>query len=257
MKKYFNLKSIIFWGAMALPLIVFTVDAGAAPTATKGLTDLGGLVDTFTKTVVRALSTMFATLALVAFFFGIVKYIWGIRDGDAGEIKKGQAFMGWALLALFVMFSVWGIVKFGQGILFGNINQNVITIPRIEFDGSKGGKDNTNPFIPGGVDKKSDGTSPTIPGGSVTGGGTASAPADNCAGGRTGACTVSGRAGTCGYDDEQNYWVCNANPGGTTGTTGLTDTKCNTEGQACIFEGSNGTCKPEPTEGQYLVCETN
>jgi hypothetical protein len=40
--------------------------------------------------------------------------------------------MMWGLIGLFVMFSVWGIVKFAQGV-FGIQGDNVITVPNLRF----------------------------------------------------------------------------------------------------------------------------
>lgn len=47
-------------------------------------------------------------LALLAFFWGLVKFIFG------GEEKKaeGKHLMIWGIVALFIMVAVWGIVRF-------------------------------------------------------------------------------------------------------------------------------------------------
>jgi len=48
-------------------------------------------------------------LALVIFIWGVIKYM--ANPSNEEERKKGAAFMGWGILALFVMLSVWGLVN--------------------------------------------------------------------------------------------------------------------------------------------------
>src|SRR5574343_1075994 len=110
----------------SLPIFVYAADAA------QGFNTLGGLVNTFTNTIVKSLATLFATAAMAAFFYGIVEYIWGFREGQQEVITRGQTFMGWSIIALFVMFSVWGIVKYAQGI-FGISNQSTIVITSIQL----------------------------------------------------------------------------------------------------------------------------
>jgi hypothetical protein len=49
-------------------------------------------------------------LAILAFFWGLLKFIFSA--GDEEERKKGRGYMIWSLVALFVMFSVWGLLQF-------------------------------------------------------------------------------------------------------------------------------------------------
>lgn len=42
------------------------------------------------------------------FFWGLVKFIW--QSGSEDAVKQGKKLMTWGVVALFVMFSVWGIV---------------------------------------------------------------------------------------------------------------------------------------------------
>jgi hypothetical protein len=123
MKKIFTSLGII---SLSLPLIASAQDA------TGGLTSIGSLVRTFTTSVVQAVGILMLTIAVVAFFYGIVRYIWGIREGEAAKIQEGGRFMTWGLIALFVMFSVWGIITYAQNIL-GIKGQTTITIPDIKF----------------------------------------------------------------------------------------------------------------------------
>lgn len=166
----------------SISLFAFTAHAQGVPDVNTGITTLAGLIDAFTKNIVKSLGTMFLALGVVAFFYGVVQYIWGVRQGETAKITAGNKFMGVGLLALFVMFSVYGIIKLGQGILFGSANVNKIDIPEINFvKGTGNATTNTNGgglngagaqmTCPNGVDKvpASLGIG-ACPGGSGTGG---------------------------------------------------------------------------------------
>ncbi len=103
--------------------------------AALGFGSLIELADTLAGGVVTSLAYLMFTVAVVAFFFGIVKFIWAARNGDAGKgVENGKQFMLWGLIALFVMFSVWGIIQFAQGV-FGIRGENSIVIPRVQLLG--------------------------------------------------------------------------------------------------------------------------
>lgn len=48
-------------------------------------------------------------LALVFFLFNVVRFLY--KSGDVGSKSQERAAIGWGLLALFVLFSVWGILR--------------------------------------------------------------------------------------------------------------------------------------------------
>ena len=76
--------------------------------------EIGSYIRSFNANIVTAVSTLFMALAMTAFFWGLAQYIWAIREGDATKIQKGNQFMLWSVIAIFVMVSIWGIVLFGQ-----------------------------------------------------------------------------------------------------------------------------------------------
>lgn len=53
-----------------------------------------------------------AGLALLGFFWGLAKYIFS--QGNEQSKIEGKKVMVYGLVALFVMFSVWGIIGFFQ-----------------------------------------------------------------------------------------------------------------------------------------------
>ena len=68
------------------------------------------------QTVVNRLSPILVTVALLAFFWFLIKFIWKGAESPStkNEAAKG---MGYSILALFVMVSIWGIIAMMQSIL--------------------------------------------------------------------------------------------------------------------------------------------
>ena len=56
------------------------------------------------------LTPALAGLALLVFFWGVVKFIF--NAGDEEKRREGKKFMLWGIIALFVVVSIWGIVIF-------------------------------------------------------------------------------------------------------------------------------------------------
>jgi hypothetical protein len=248
MNKTRNQKILLLISLFAFPAAALAADATVTTSVTSGLTQVGTIIGALTTNVVRALSTLFATAAMVAFFYGVVQYIWGVRDGDESRVQKGNIFLRWGLVALFVMFSVWGIVTYVQTI-FGIQDKNTIIIPTIQLGGTS---PTTNASPLGGTP-----TSPATGTQSPNGNGGATAGADcavlgascgssglvctnytcqqpgssssggSCSGKADGAsCTLpSGSTGTCGSNDEGTRG-CYVSSGGSTGgaaCSGMTD----------------------------------
>ncbi len=202
-------------------LTVTTASAQSVATLTGGIGTLAGLIDGFTGKVVRATGGLFMALAMITFFYGVVEYIWGARQGDGDRVKRGNEFLKWSLVALFVMFSVYGIIRFGQRIVFGDADVSRIVIPQLIMGGSSG----------------SPGTG-SNPGGSVgspgTGSGLPSGPAENMIGGscgRDGICSE----GTCDAVTNRCVPSSSGNPAGPAE---------NMIGGSCGRDGicSEGTC---------------
>jgi len=71
--------------------------------------------------VVEILDTATFTLIIL----GIVVYFWGIavnipHFGDEKGAEKQKSFFFWGIVILFVMVSIWGIIKLIQNTLFGS-----------------------------------------------------------------------------------------------------------------------------------------
>lgn len=83
------------------------------------LESVGNLVDLALPIVVA--------LALLAFFYGLAKLIWGGPEA----VSEGKTLMIWGVVALFVMVSVWGLVRF-IGDAFGIEEGGSVTPPTVE-----------------------------------------------------------------------------------------------------------------------------
>ncbi len=70
------------------------------------LENVDNLVSSVGDIINKIIPIMF-TIALLGFFYGLVKYIFGDQDREAA--KKT---MVWGVVALFVMAAVWGLVNF-------------------------------------------------------------------------------------------------------------------------------------------------
>lgn len=118
-------------------LLLLTTEASAqiavsATGAKVGISQFSMLIELFTSKIISSLGTLFLSAGVVVFFYGVVQYIWGLRQGDPSKAKIGNSFMTWSLVALFVMFSVYGIIKLAQSIIPG-LSDTTISVPRVNF----------------------------------------------------------------------------------------------------------------------------
>jgi hypothetical protein len=64
--------------------------------------------------LIALLIPVIASLALLVFFWGLVKFIFRV-GGDEKAVGDGKKLMIWGLVALFIMVSIWGILRFAYG----------------------------------------------------------------------------------------------------------------------------------------------
>lgn len=93
--------------------------------ASAALEGTGNIFASADQIITQIIVPLVFTLALLMFFWGVVKYI---RSDDKEEGKK---IMVWGIIALFVMSSVWGLVYFIRTELDINDDTNM-PIPTIE-----------------------------------------------------------------------------------------------------------------------------
>ena len=87
----------------ALVSFAFPLAAYAQLTQTTALVNAG-------KTVLNSVVVSVFTLALIVFAWGVVKYL--TAAGDAAKLKLARPFLWWGIIGLFVLESVWGLIKF-------------------------------------------------------------------------------------------------------------------------------------------------
>ncbi|MBP9749678.1 MAG: hypothetical protein KBD21_03030 [Candidatus Pacebacteria bacterium] len=97
-------------------LLILTVLGFCLPTISHALTFKEIVTGTILPLVDSAVA-LFVTLAVVVFVFGMVRFI--ATAGDEKSRSSGKVIMTWGLVALFVMVSVWGIVKIMYTTIFG------------------------------------------------------------------------------------------------------------------------------------------
>jgi hypothetical protein len=90
---------LVLTGAVLLPGAVAHAQLGRVEDI---VDSIGNIVDLLTPIVVG--------IALLAFFWGLAKYIFSAGNEDAKD--AGKRIMIGGIIALFVMISVWGIVRF-------------------------------------------------------------------------------------------------------------------------------------------------
>ena len=92
--------------------LIFTSVVTAAVIGLPSFVGAASLFDTLSlaNTFLNALIGLFITLAIVVFFWGLIKYLW-----DMGEDKsEGLQIMMYGVIAIFVMVSIWGIIRLLQ-----------------------------------------------------------------------------------------------------------------------------------------------
>ncbi len=82
----------------------------------KNLSNVTRLIDSV-RGIVDVLIPLVAALALLYFFWGLAKFILATGNGDEDAREKGKNIMIWGIVGLFVIVSVWGLVRFvGQAL---------------------------------------------------------------------------------------------------------------------------------------------
>lgn len=76
------------------------------------LSNFKGLVDGI-RGLLELLIPVLIGLAFLSYIWGITKFI--SKAGDASAHKEGKSLLIWGMVALFVLFSLWGIIRFLRG----------------------------------------------------------------------------------------------------------------------------------------------
>ncbi len=105
--------------ALAFPLVSFAQDPA--------LSTVRNMVNAV-REIVNVLIPIVFGLGVLAFFWGLVRYLFA-ADHDKDQAKKT---MLWGIVAIFVMASVWGLVRF-IGSTFGVNTDNSAISPNVDL----------------------------------------------------------------------------------------------------------------------------
>ena len=101
--------------------------SGATGTIIIQTSKIGDVLKYFTCFIQNSIIPLLFMLALAVFIWGMVKFI---AASQSAEKEDGKQFMLWGVIAIAVMFSVWGLVKILQD-TFGVKNAiPQLTIPK-------------------------------------------------------------------------------------------------------------------------------
>lgn len=92
------------------------------------LTNTSALLNMIKGLVEDKLIPLAFVLALLFFFWGVAKFV---RTGAPSEKQEGKSIMVWGIIALFVISSVWGLVRIIQFDL-GVKDNTPIDIPKFK-----------------------------------------------------------------------------------------------------------------------------
>ena len=128
---YYMKKALTFLTIISASVSTVFAQVSIGIGATQGQVNGGALLQllALAQTIVTRLVPFAVGLAVLAFFWYLIEFIW---KGAADPAKRQESLkgMGFAVLALFVMVSIWGIVGFA-GSLLGIGQGGTVPIPGI------------------------------------------------------------------------------------------------------------------------------
>lgn len=87
---------------------------------------LQDLLEYATCIIFKSVVPLIFALAVAMFVWGVTKYV--INSSDEAKKEKGRQFMLWGVIALAVMFSIWGLV----GIFGATVGIDSVIIPQVQ-----------------------------------------------------------------------------------------------------------------------------
>lgn len=90
-------------------LVLGLVSLIIAPSVVYGISNLGDLINFVTDSILMSIIKLIGALAILFFLWGVMKFI---RDADnPAKREEGRQFIIWGIIGLFVMVSVFGLVR--------------------------------------------------------------------------------------------------------------------------------------------------
>ena len=75
------------------------------------MSSLTYLIENIETFIIDPLIILLFVLALLLFFFGLAKFILNTSGGNEEGKKEGKRHMFWGIIGIFIMVSVYGILK--------------------------------------------------------------------------------------------------------------------------------------------------
>jgi Type IV secretion system pilin len=94
---------------------------------------LSKFINDVTNFIGTAVANLLLTLAVAVFFWAVINFLAKRSQGASDGMKQARDMLGWSIVGLFVMFSVWGIIYFFQD-AFQITNKNSISAPSIKVN---------------------------------------------------------------------------------------------------------------------------
>ncbi len=115
-------------------LVRFAYPVSAALVAAPAFAAAAGLLDTIgvVNRILKAIVPMLITIALIVFIWGLIQYL--LNTGEDSKRKEGIYIMLYGVIAIFVMSSVWGLVRLLQSTF--SVQQNTAIVPSAPDVGS-------------------------------------------------------------------------------------------------------------------------
>lgn len=123
-------------GSSGVCTAISSLNNKGSQTSITDFSSLGSLITNFNKNIVSNLTILLSGVAVVVFLAGIVKFLYDRAKGNDKDLERDKKGILWGLGALFVLVTLWGIIKMVQGFL-GVSSDNTINLPKICFDGSQ------------------------------------------------------------------------------------------------------------------------
>jgi amino acid transporter len=115
-------------------MLVVIITLSLPLVASAQLTNTEGLLQAALRIVNSTLIPIAFALAVLFFFWGVALYV--LKSGEQKD--EGKKIMVWGVIALFVMTSVWGLVRFIQRELLPNTSFNALPVPTLNTGGGGG-----------------------------------------------------------------------------------------------------------------------
>jgi hypothetical protein len=101
------------------------------------------MLDNFETLVSRAntivgtgVANLLLSVAFIFFLYNVISFLYKRSKGDAKGLEDARNMLGWSIVALFVMVSVWGLVNFLSSNILGSNQKTTIDRPQTNFGGS-------------------------------------------------------------------------------------------------------------------------